>query len=151
MSTLQFHGLYHARLLCPPLWEFDQIYVRLSQWHFLTISSCAGLFSFSFNLSQHQCLFQGVSSSHQVAKVLEFEQQSFPMNIQVDFLKDWLVWLHSIVRNDQTIFQSSGIILHPYQQCRGFQLPILINCFYLSYCRAILFCVKWDLIWFTFS
>ena len=37
-------------------------------------------------------LFQGVSSSHQVAKVLEFEQQSFPMNIQVDFLKDWLVW-----------------------------------------------------------
>ena len=27
----------------------------------------------TFNLSQNQCLFQGVSSSHQVAKVLEFQ------------------------------------------------------------------------------
>ena len=29
----------------------------------------------AFNLSQHQGLFQGVSSSHQVAKVLEFQPQ----------------------------------------------------------------------------
>ena len=29
----------------------------------------------AFNLSQHQGLFQGVSSSHQVAKVLEFQFQ----------------------------------------------------------------------------
>ena len=29
----------------------------------------------TFNLSQHQGLFQGVSSSHQVAKVLEFQLQ----------------------------------------------------------------------------
>ena len=29
----------------------------------------------SLNLSQHQGLFQGVSSSHQVAKVLEFQLQ----------------------------------------------------------------------------
>ena len=28
-----------------------------------------------FDLSQHQGLFQGVSSSHQVAKVLEFQLQ----------------------------------------------------------------------------
>ena len=32
----------------------------------------------AFNLSQHQDLFQGVSSSHQVAKVLELQ---LPMNI----------------------------------------------------------------------
>ena len=31
----------------------------------------------TFNLSQHQGLFQGVSSSHQVAKVLELQLQSF--------------------------------------------------------------------------
>ena len=31
-----------------------------------------------FNLSQHQGLFQGVSSSHQVAKVLEFQLQHQP-------------------------------------------------------------------------
>ena len=30
----------------------------------------------AFNLSQHQNLFQGVSSSHQVAKVLEFQLQN---------------------------------------------------------------------------
>ena len=30
----------------------------------------------AFNLSQHQGLFQGVSSSHQVAKVLELQHQS---------------------------------------------------------------------------
>ena len=29
----------------------------------------------AFNLSQHQGLFQGVSSSHQMAKVLEFQLQ----------------------------------------------------------------------------
>ena len=29
----------------------------------------------AFSLSQHQGLFQGVSSSHQVAKVLEFQPQ----------------------------------------------------------------------------
>ena len=40
----------------------------------------------AFNLSQHQGLFQWVSSLHQLAKVLEFQlqHQSFQMNIQ-----DW--------------------------------------------------------------
>ena len=41
----------------------------------------------AFNLSQHQGLFQWISSSHQVAEVLEFQLQSasvLPMNIQ-----DW--------------------------------------------------------------
>ena len=31
----------------------------------------------TFNLSQHQSLFQGVGSSHQVVKVLERQHQSF--------------------------------------------------------------------------
>ena len=31
----------------------------------------------AFNLSQHQSLFQSVSSSHEVAKVLELQHQSF--------------------------------------------------------------------------
>ena len=34
----------------------------------------------AFNLSQHQGLFQGVSSLHQVAKVLEFQLQISPSN-----------------------------------------------------------------------
>ena len=42
----------------------------------------------AFNLSQHQGLFQWVSSSHQVAKVLELQlqQQSFQWICRTDFL-----------------------------------------------------------------
>ena len=42
----------------------------------------------TFNLSQHQSLFQWVSSSHQVAKVLEFQlqHQSFQWIFRTDFL-----------------------------------------------------------------
>ena len=46
----------------------------------------------TFNLSQHQCLFQWISSSHQVAKVLELQHQSFQWIFRTDFLYDWLVW-----------------------------------------------------------
>ena len=45
----------------------------------------------TFNLSQHQGLFQWVGSSHQVAKVLELQHQSFQGIFRVDFLEDWLV------------------------------------------------------------
>ena len=40
----------------------------------------------AFNLSQHQGLFQRVASSHQVAKVLELQLQSFQWIFSVDFL-----------------------------------------------------------------
>ena len=48
--------------------------------------------SFAFNLSQHQGLFQGVGSSHQVAQVLElqFQHQSFQWIIREDFF--WIDW-----------------------------------------------------------
>ena len=47
----------------------------------------------AFNLSQHQGLFQWVSSLHQVAKVLEFQlqHQSFHWIFRTDFLYNWLV------------------------------------------------------------
>ena len=43
----------------------------------------------ALTLSQHQCLFQRVDSSHQVAKVLEFQPQyqSFQWIFRTDFLK----------------------------------------------------------------
>ena len=40
----------------------------------------------AFNLSQDQGLFQWVSSSHQVAKVLAFQHQSFQWIFRTDFL-----------------------------------------------------------------
>ena len=47
----------------------------------------------AFNLSQQQGLFQWVSSSHQVAKVLEFQlqHQSFQWMFRTDFLLDRVV------------------------------------------------------------
>ena len=45
---------------------------------------CCPLLLFAFNISQHQGLFQWVSSSHEVVKVLELQLQPtvLPMNIQ---------------------------------------------------------------------
>ena len=40
---------------------------------------------FASNLSQHQSLFQWVGCSHQVAKVLELQRQSFQWVFRVDF------------------------------------------------------------------
>ena len=47
----------------------------------------------AFNLSQHQGLFEWVSCSHQVAKVLEFQLQHHPSNEHsglISFRMDWL-------------------------------------------------------------
>ena len=46
----------------------------------------------ALNLSQHQDLFQCASSSHQMAKVLQFQHQSFSWIFRVDFLENWLDW-----------------------------------------------------------
>ena len=58
------HGLQNARLPCPsPSPRVCSNSRPSSQWWSLTISSSATPFSFSFNLSQHQGLFQWVGSS----------------------------------------------------------------------------------------
>ena len=55
----------------------------------------------ALNLSQHQGLFQWVSSSHQVAKVLEFQlqHQSFQWIFKTDFLEDRLVDLQGTLKS----------------------------------------------------
>ena len=55
----------------------------------------------AFNLSQHQDLFQWVSSSQQVAKVFEFQHQSFQWIFRTDFLYDWLLVSPYIPRDSQ--------------------------------------------------
>ena len=69
-STPGFHALHH-------LPELAQIHVHrvgdaIQPSHPLSSPSPP-----AFNLSQHQGLFQWVSSSHQMAKVLELQHQSF--------------------------------------------------------------------------
>ena len=91
--TLRPHGLQHARPPCHQLLELAQTLVpqvgdAIQPSHPLLSSSPP-----AFNLSQHQGLFKWVSSSHQVAKGLEFQlrHQSFQWISRTDFLQDWLV------------------------------------------------------------
>ena len=67
----------------------------------------------AFNLSQHQGLFQWVSSLYQVAKVLDFQlqHQSFQWIFRVDFILDWLVWSLCCPR-DSTVFSSTTVQKH---------------------------------------
>ena len=60
----------------------------LSWWCYLTISSSVSPISFAFSLLQHQGLFQWVSYSPQVPKVLELQLQhlSFQWILKVDLL-----------------------------------------------------------------
>ena len=85
----------HMRTLCPPhqLLELTQTHVH---WVGDAIQPSQPPSSPSppaLNLSQHQGLFQWVSSSHEVAKVLEFQlqHQSFQWTLRTDLLKDGLV------------------------------------------------------------
>ena len=75
----------------------------------------------AFNLSQHQVLFQWVSSSHQVAKVWVFQlqHQSFQWIFRTDFLEDGLVGSRCSPRDSQESSptpQFKSIIL----QCSAF-------------------------------
>ena len=87
-STLQPHGLQDTMLPCPPPTSraHSNSYHRVSDAiqppHTLSSSSPP-----AFNLSQHQGL-KWVSSSHQVAKVLELQlqHQSFQWTPRTDFL-----------------------------------------------------------------
>ena len=89
VCSLQPHGLQHARLpfpsptpgACSNSWPSSCDAIQPS--HPLSSPSPP-----AFNLSQHQGLFQWVSFSHQVAKVLEFQlqHQSFQWIFRTDFL-----------------------------------------------------------------
>ena len=88
LTLLWPHWLQHARLPYHQLLEFTQTHVHwvghaIQPSHPLSSPSPPAL-----NLSQHQGLFQWVSSSHQVAEVLEFQlqHQSFQWTPRTDLL-----------------------------------------------------------------
>ena len=86
-DSLQPHGLQHARPLCPsptPIPNWCPLSGDAIQPSYLLPSPSPP----ALNLSQHQGLFQWVSSSHQVAKVLEFhlQHQSFQWIFRSYFL-----------------------------------------------------------------
>ena len=65
----------------------------------------------AFGLSQHQGLFQWVSSLQQVARVLELQtqHQSFQWIFRVDFLWDWLVWSPGCPRGLKSLLQHHSL------------------------------------------
>jgi len=92
VQLLWLQGLQHTRFLClslsPQTHYFTQTHVH---WMGDAIQSSRPLLPsspYALNLSQHQGLFQRVSSSHQVARVLELQLQhkSFWWIFRVDFL-----------------------------------------------------------------
>ena len=117
--------LQHTRFPCPSLspWVCPDS-CPLNQWHHWLsdviqpshpLSSPSPL---ALNLSQHQGLFQWVSSSHQLAKVLELllQHQSFQWIFRVDCLLDWQVWSPYSPRDCQISSQhhnlKASILLH---------------------------------------
>ena len=86
-SCLQTHGMQHIRLPCPSL--FPQLTQNHVPWVADAIQPSHSLLSPSpaFNLSQHQGLFQWVSSSHQGSQGIgaSASESVLPMNIQ-----DWV-------------------------------------------------------------
>ena len=93
-DSLRTHELQHSRPPCPShLPEFTQTHVHrvgdaIQPSHPLLSPS-----PLAPNPSQHQSLFQWVNSSHEVAKVLEFQLQhhSLKRNPRADLLQNGLV------------------------------------------------------------
>ena len=87
-----------------------------SWWSHRTISSSIAPFSSHLNLSQHQGLFQWVSSSHQMAKVLVSASASvLPMNIQDWSLLGWTGWITLQSKGLSRVFSNTTI-----QKCQFF-------------------------------
>ena len=93
-DSLWPHESLHARPPCPsPTPRVHSNSHPSSRWCPPAISSSVDPFSSSPNPSQHQSLFQWVNSSHEVAKVLDFQLQhhSFQRNPRADLLQNGLV------------------------------------------------------------
>ena len=119
-DSLWPHGLQKARLPCPsPTLGDCSNSCPLSQWRHPTIYPLSSPSSPTFNLSQHQGLFKWLNSSHQVAKVLELQHQSFQWIFRADFLYEGLVGSSCSPRDSQ---ESS-----PIPQFKS------INCLVLSF------------------
>ena len=132
-DSLPPHGLQHVRPPCPsPTLRACSNPCPLSLWCHPTISSSVVPKRKlpAFNLVQHQGLYQWVSSSNQVANVLEFQLQHQSFNEYsglISFRIDWLdllavQWtLKSLLQHHSSkvsIFRCSSFFMvqlsHPY-------------------------------------
>ena len=111
-NSLQPHELPHTRLPCFLLSLGVCSHSCLIQpSHPLLPPSPPAL-----NLSQHQGLFQWVSSSHQVAKVLELQlqHQSFQWILRVYFPLGLIGWISSLSKGLSRVFSSTTVWKHQF-------------------------------------
>ena len=91
----------------------------------LSITNSQSLFNMSiesipspptFNLSQHQCVFQLISSLHQVAKVLDFPASALelPPNIQDWFPLGWTGWISLQSKGLSRVFSNTTVQKHQF-------------------------------------
>ena len=100
----------------------------------------------SFNLSQHQGLFQGVNSSHQVAKVLEFQlqHQSFRWIFRPDFPLRWTGRISLQSKGLSRVFSNTTVQKHQFFSAQGIRKQkrnLWIICPVVVCCACMLSCV----------
>ena len=80
----------------------------------------------ALNLSQHQCLSKWVSSSHQVAKVLEFQllHQSFQWTPRTHLPLGWTGWISLQSKGLSRVFSNNTVQKRPFFSA---QLPLQSN------------------------
>ena len=99
--------------------EFAQTHVHRAGDAIQPSNPLSSPFPFAFNLSQYQGLFQWVSSSHQVAKVLEFQLQYhstsvFPMNTQDWSPLGWVGWISLQSKGLSRVFSNTTVQKHQF-------------------------------------
>ena len=69
----------------------------------------------AFHFSQHQGLFKWHSSSHQVAKILEFNfQHQFPMDTQDWYPLGWTGWISLQSKGLSRVFSNTTVQKHQF-------------------------------------
>ena len=107
-DSLWPHELQHARPPCPsPTPGVHSDSRPLSRWCHPVSHPLSSPSPPAPNPSQHQGLFQWVNSSHEVAKVLEFQlrHHSFQRNPRADLLQNGLVDLLAVQGTVKSILQ----------------------------------------------
>ena len=112
-NTLWPHGLQHARPPCPS--ATVRVYSNswlLSWWCHATIASSVVPFSSHLQSCPASGLFQGVSSSHQVA--VSASASVLPMNIQNWFPLGWTYWISLMSKGLSKVFYNTTVQKHQF-------------------------------------
>ena len=116
-DSLWHHGLQHVRPPCPSITDGDiQIHVH---WVGDAIQPSHPLSSPSppvLNLSQHHGLFKWISSSHQVAKALEFQLYISPSNEHPGLISPlrWNGWISLQSKRLSGAFSNTTVQKHQF-------------------------------------